>query len=329
MDEQTFIDAIHKDRDNDSLRLIYADWLDERADPRAEYLRVQLAVAKLSIDHPVRAHVDETFAMYCSMLDPGWLRSVNLPQAQLGSGECKCYGKSWGLHDAHVKLHGEVQDTRCVAWQKLVWTIDDAALLGVTRFSPLADMSKDEREQIVSLPSSIEKLTELEELNLYGSRLRSVPVEICRLKKLTKFDPYTSYALHWFPYEYANCGNLVDSTISTRALFGNYKSRAAFPELRPWDQMPKVSDAFRGLYEQHWAELSARPCSVCNREFEDKQRFRYWISLVVATDVVPMLVNACSQSCVDSLPKGAKGYIERPHKGGPEIVQPDRDSFYA
>ena len=47
-----------------------------------------------------------------------------------------------------------------------------------------------------------------------------------------------------------------------------------------------------------------------------------WISLRVATDVLPLLVHACSQECVNRLPSPAEGYVARPHRGGLEMEQP-------
>lgn len=52
-------------------------------------------------------------------------------------------------------------------------------------------------------------------------------------RRLLAFEPYTSYSLHWFPYELTRCMNLRDSTVSTRALYGNIKYRPAFPRLHP------------------------------------------------------------------------------------------------
>jgi hypothetical protein len=65
-----------------------------------------------------------------------------------------------------------------------------------------------------------------------------------------------------------------------------------------------------------------RPCSVCEQPFEDLQRFRVWISLRVAGDVLPLLVNACSAACLERLPAPPEGYVPRPHRGGLELEQP-------
>jgi uncharacterized protein (TIGR02996 family) len=46
--EQAFVQAICEDPDDDAVRLIYADWLDEHGQPeRAEFIRVQVELARL------------------------------------------------------------------------------------------------------------------------------------------------------------------------------------------------------------------------------------------------------------------------------------------
>jgi uncharacterized protein (TIGR02996 family) len=52
-DFAAFIDAIRRDRGDDGLRLVFADWLEERGDPRAELVRWQVARARLAADDPV------------------------------------------------------------------------------------------------------------------------------------------------------------------------------------------------------------------------------------------------------------------------------------
>ena len=52
------------------------------------------------------------------------------------------------------------------------------------------------------------------------------------MESLEEFTPYTSYKLHWFPFEITRCIKLVESTVSTRALYGNYLHRTPFPSLR-------------------------------------------------------------------------------------------------
>lgn len=45
--EEHFVAAIRANQEDDVPRLIYADWLEEQGDPRAEFIRLQCALAKL------------------------------------------------------------------------------------------------------------------------------------------------------------------------------------------------------------------------------------------------------------------------------------------
>src|SRR2546430_17578585 len=47
-EEAAFLDRVCADPDDDAPRLIFADWLDERGDPRGEFIPVQVALAQLS-----------------------------------------------------------------------------------------------------------------------------------------------------------------------------------------------------------------------------------------------------------------------------------------
>ncbi|MET7986805.1 hypothetical protein [Streptomyces sp. NPDC005281] len=49
-----------------------------------------------------------------------------------------------------------------------------------------------------------------------------------------------------------------------------------------------------------------------------------WISLRVATEVLPLLVDAGSMACVSALPSGAEDYVQLPHTGG-GVEQPPSD----
>jgi uncharacterized protein (TIGR02996 family) len=49
--DEAFLQAIIENPDDDTPRLVYADYLDERGDPRAEFIRVQIALARLSDEY--------------------------------------------------------------------------------------------------------------------------------------------------------------------------------------------------------------------------------------------------------------------------------------
>jgi uncharacterized protein (TIGR02996 family) len=58
MTHDTFLQAIIDDPDDDGLRLVYADWLEERGDPRGEFIRVQIDLARTPEDDPRRGELE-------------------------------------------------------------------------------------------------------------------------------------------------------------------------------------------------------------------------------------------------------------------------------
>ncbi|WP_198653906.1 hypothetical protein [Actinocorallia populi] len=218
-----------------------------------------------------------------------------------------------------VSFHGDRQDTEAAGWRHLLALIEEAAEDGRTVFKPFAELSGSERRQIVTLPPTIAKLTAVEHLVLYGTNLVRLPPEIAGMTSLEVFEPYTSYRLHWYPYELTRCARLADSTVSTRALYGNFKFRPPFPALRP---VADVRETDLGALDPGvWGADTIRNCSVCDRPIDHELR-QVWISHRIGTDVLPLLVNACSAACVAALPEPHGGYVPTPHTGGPDIVQP-------
>jgi len=205
-------------------------------------------------------------------------------------------------------FHTEVQDTASDAWKSLEEYIAKIRDEGSDELNPMRGIGSENWEQIVTLPKSIGTLKSVKFLSLYGSHLVRIPPEIGDMTKLEEFDPYTSRCLHWFPYEITRCEHLARSRVSTRCLYGNYKYRPPFPRL------PQIS-----------AVIAPATCSVCGGPFLRGEIHQSWISLRVATDVLPLLVHACSEKCVQSLPKPAFGYVRMPHFGGLDLQQPPAD----
>jgi uncharacterized protein (TIGR02996 family) len=52
IDNDPFLPALLEEPDNDTLRLIYADWLDDQGQARGEFIRIQCAKAKAADDDP-------------------------------------------------------------------------------------------------------------------------------------------------------------------------------------------------------------------------------------------------------------------------------------
>ena len=211
------------------------------------------------------------------------------------------------------RIINDVQDRNSVAWAKLCEYIDLLAEKESDEFSPREYLGDELFSDIYTLPESISKLKKVKKIWLYGSKLKCIPPEIGQMESLEYFDPYTSYDLHWFPYEITDCNNLKDSRISTRVLYGNYKNRMGFPRL---DKNP-----VRYFREK-------LHCSVCKKGITYEETNQLWISLKIGTDIVPLLVNACSEQCEKSLPKPPENYVQYPHKGGSDLKQPpDEDEM--
>ena len=204
-----------------------------------------------------------------------------------------------------TRLHIARQDTTLPVWNDLLQLIEDAAGDRREVFAPRRELGADRWAEVVTLPTSIALLKNVRKLDLYRSSLLVIPPEIGAMERLEEFVPYNSYGLHWFPYEITRCKFLRSSTVSTRALYGNYKYRPPFPSLEPIAR-----------------EFISPSCSVCATGLSGREPTQVWISLRVATDVLPLLVNACSAACLKMLPVPAAGYVQCAHTGGPHVAQP-------
>lgn len=212
------------------------------------------------------------------------------------------------------RIENEVQDRNSAAWKKLCDYVDKVAAENLEEFSPVEELGRELFAQIHTLPETISKLKKVKKIYLYGSKLKRIPPEIGEMEALESFDPYTSYDLHWFPYEITKCKNLKSSRVSTRALYGNYKNRMGFPRL---DHNPV---RYSGENVN---------CSVCGQTITYEQTNQLWISLNVGTDILPLLANLCSKECESKLPEPSENYVPFPHKGGAELKQPlDEDQRF-
>ena len=206
----------------------------------------------------------------------------------------------------------KIQDRNSVAWLKLCEYVDKLAKNNSKEFAPYEELGSELYSQIYTLPPSISKLKSVEKIWLYGSSLKWIPPEIGKLENLEYFDPYTSYNLHWFPYEITYCKKMKDSRVSTRALYGNYKNRMRFPDLT-YNPVRYFGEKVK--------------CSVCKKEMEYTETNQLWITLRVGTDDLPLLVNVCSDGCMNSLPKPREGYVQYAHKGGKGLQQPTMEEW--
>lgn len=221
-------------------------------------------------------------------------------------GHCSCLTSLTKGGKVRVPpLHSEAQDTSADGWEALSKLIsahpDSSSIL-----EPSAVIPADQWSKIITLPTAIETLLSLRELRLYGSHLRRIPPEIGRLTNLVSLDIYTSYSLHWLPYEITRCNRLSATRMSTRALYGNIKTRLPFPRLSsPLEAIKPTS------------------CSVCDAPFQEGKILLFWTTQRIGTDIIPLLIHSCSAGCIDNVPDAPNGYYSRPHKGGGGIGMPN------
>ncbi|OXB18719.1 hypothetical protein [Flavobacterium reichenbachii] len=205
------------------------------------------------------------------------------------------------------KIDNNVQDRNSFAWKRICDYVDKVAAENGEEFFPLEELGQELFAQIFTLPETISKLKNVKKVCLYGSKLKRIPPEIGEMESLEYFDPYTSYNLHWFPYEITKCKNLKDSRVSTRTLYGNSKNRMDFPRLNH-NPVRYLGDTVN--------------CSICSKTMAYEQTNQLWISLRVGTDILPLLTNLCSKECENKLPIPPENYIQFAHKGGADLKQP-------
>jgi uncharacterized protein (TIGR02996 family) len=86
---EAFLQDIRDNPDDDTPRLVFADWLDDNGDPqRAEFIRVQCALARMSDDHPRR---DEFGAREQELLEANalhWTEGAFLAWLEHGEQDC-------------------------------------------------------------------------------------------------------------------------------------------------------------------------------------------------------------------------------------------------
>src|SRR4051812_44404495 len=75
-DEQAFLQGLRRESPRDiDLRLVYADWLEEQGDPRAEFLRLDVQLTRSSKGAAFKRRLAR-WQKLRSTLDPVWVSKV-------------------------------------------------------------------------------------------------------------------------------------------------------------------------------------------------------------------------------------------------------------
>jgi uncharacterized protein (TIGR02996 family) len=80
MSDSGFLDAIQADPTNEAIRLIYADWLEERGDQRGEYLRLEGRLADPGLTGLAYEEVHDRLVHLRAHLAPRWLAQMDQPR---------------------------------------------------------------------------------------------------------------------------------------------------------------------------------------------------------------------------------------------------------
>ncbi len=183
-------------------------------------------------------------------------------------------------------INNNIQNEALPSWKMLLEYIEKVKQENSTTFDPAKFLGRELFSQITTLPPSIGELENVRFMLLNASQLTRLPIEIGKMKSLTGFNAYTSYHLQWYPYEILECKNLTSTKVSTRALFGNYKTNLAFPSLT------KTPVKYT---------TSTIPCSVCKTQIDPNTVAQQWVRRKVGLDRLPLLANICSIDCEKKL----------------------------
>jgi uncharacterized protein (TIGR02996 family) len=77
MVDDSFLRAVLAAPRDDAVRLVYADWLEERGDPRGAFLRLEVALVATPADDPQRSNLLARLREMCAGIDPTWWAVVS------------------------------------------------------------------------------------------------------------------------------------------------------------------------------------------------------------------------------------------------------------
>src|SRR5262249_14462810 len=75
-----FLRAVVADPADDATRLIYADWLEEQGDPRAQYLRLEMELAGVPPEGDEAGELREALLGLRKRIAPRWLAVLDQPR---------------------------------------------------------------------------------------------------------------------------------------------------------------------------------------------------------------------------------------------------------
>jgi uncharacterized protein (TIGR02996 family) len=159
--DEVFLQAIFDNPDDDAPRLIYADWLEERGDPRGEFIHVSCALEKLEATDPLRSELEVQ------------------REALLVQHEEEWFGRLKRLISAGTPPGGYVRYQRGFPDQIFVSAKTFLSHAGeVFRLAPVRHLALTDAGEHVRALATLEGLTRLASLNLFLNRIGDTGVQL-------------------------------------------------------------------------------------------------------------------------------------------------------
>jgi uncharacterized protein (TIGR02996 family) len=144
MTDEAFLRALAEAPNDDPTRLVYADWLEERDDPRAEFLRASVALA--ASDGPGRDEAHQRFLKAAVGHSPEWIVAVSLPAL----GRRFAVVGSWRMEGVSVLLGRPSPDEADDVWKPARAGPRTRGALRNVGFTFLAD--GEGRHEVLNMP---------------------------------------------------------------------------------------------------------------------------------------------------------------------------------
>jgi uncharacterized protein (TIGR02996 family) len=133
----TFLQAILQDPEDDPLRLVFADWLEEHDDPRAEFIRVQCELARLTEGDPRGLGLQARERQLLADHGRAWVAPLKdfLDWADRMETPCSYTHKPWRFQAGYDKNDG-------ASWRFRRGFIEEVAFFGIegaSRFVTCSD----------------------------------------------------------------------------------------------------------------------------------------------------------------------------------------------
>lgn len=155
--DEEFLSRLVDNPDDEALRSVYVDWLEERGDGRAEFLRAQREVRATEPDDPSRLLLEARLSRARRGLSREWLMRLEPERAHLlasTDAACDCLAPT---RRAPLRLHSEPQDTECPAWLKLVEAIERVRATPTEAAGRLRDGSPPRRARAETAEAALKR----------------------------------------------------------------------------------------------------------------------------------------------------------------------------